>query len=68
MMAEARGRAMWAHTSSILALIANVNRDPKKRGPFTAADFDPYAKAERDRAIPVGDWKSLKAVFEELKP
>jgi len=36
-MAEARGRESWAHTSAILALIANVNRDPKKTRPFIRA-------------------------------
>lgn len=30
-----------------MALIANVNRDPKKGRPFTPDDFNPYA-AERD--------------------
>jgi len=44
-MAEARQRGDWARTSSIMALIANVNRDPKKHRPFTPADFDPFVKA-----------------------
>ena len=43
-MAEARGREAWAHTSAILALIANVNRDPKRTRPFKPSDFDPYAR------------------------
>ncbi|MBU0717311.1 MAG: hypothetical protein KJ749_03605 [Planctomycetes bacterium] len=42
-MAEARGRESWTHTSGILALIANVNRDPKKTRPFKPSDFDPYS-------------------------
>ncbi len=41
-MAEARGRDRWAHTSTILAMIANVNRDPKKSRPFKPQDFSPY--------------------------
>ena len=49
-MAEARGRAAWAHTASLLAMLANVNRDPKRTRPFQPADFDPYAeKAQIDR-------------------
>ncbi len=38
-MAEGRGRQAWGHTSAILALIANVNRDPKKTRPFKPSHF-----------------------------
>jgi len=41
-MAEGRSTEMWNHTSSILALVANVNRDPKKGRAFTPADFNPF--------------------------
>lgn len=36
-------RRLWNHTSSVMALVANVNRD-RKRQPkaFTADDFNPY--------------------------
>jgi len=34
---------LWNHTSSIMALFANANRDPKRRPtPFDPADFTPY--------------------------
>jgi len=63
-MAEARGRDNWAHTSAILALVANVNRDPKKTRAFKPADFDPYsAKDKRDGAIEVTDMAVLKDAF-----
>ena len=63
-MAEARGRDNWAHTSAILALIANVNRDPKKTRAYKPADFDPYAtKDRRDEAIEVTDMAVLKDAF-----
>jgi hypothetical protein len=63
-MAEARGRDNWAHTSAVLALVANVNRDPKKTRPFKPADFDPYsAKGKRDEAIEVTDMAVLKDAF-----
>lgn len=42
-MAEARQRDEWARTSSVLALIANTNRDPKKHRAFKPSDFDPFA-------------------------
>ena len=36
-------RMMWNHTSSVMALMANANRDPKRRPtPFEPADFSPY--------------------------
>ena len=39
LMAEARARQAWAHTSTVLAMLANVNRDPKKHGPYRPEDF-----------------------------
>lgn len=63
-MAEARGREAWGHTAAILALIANVNRDPKKTRPFKPSDFDPYsARDRRDAAIEVKDMDVLKSAF-----
>jgi hypothetical protein len=46
-MAEARSKQAWAHTSSLLALLANVNRDPKKCPAFKPSDFDPHATQEK---------------------
>jgi len=40
-MAEGRDRAGWRMTSAVMALIANVNRDPKGKA-FEPSDFDPY--------------------------
>ena len=39
-MAESRAEADWGRTSSLLALIANVNR-PKGKRAYKPADFDP---------------------------
>ena len=67
-MAEARGRDNWAHTSALLALIANVNRDPKKTRSYKPTDFDPYAaKDRRDKAIEVTDMAVLKDAFTRTK-
>ena len=41
-MAQARAKEKWQHTSSILSLIANANRDPKKTRPFKPSDFNPF--------------------------
>jgi len=48
---EARGRAAWAHTASLLAMLANVNRDPKRTRPFQPADFDPYGQIDRNKGL-----------------
>jgi len=49
---ETFDRLQWATTSAVLAMIANVNRDPRKTGPFRARDFDPYAKRCRN-GVPI---------------
>ena len=41
-MTEARGRFEWGQTASLLAMIANVLRDPKKTKVVKPADFNPY--------------------------
>jgi len=46
-MAEGLGRERWDHTSALMALVANVNRDPKKGRAFRPSDFDPYARTDR---------------------
>lgn len=42
--------AHWEHTSVMLAMTANVHRDPKKCKPFSPADFNPYVDSQ-----PTGD-------------
>lgn len=48
-MAEGRSREAWGHTSHLLCLIANVNRDPKKSRPFRPEQFNPHAAPKRVR-------------------
>ena len=62
-MAEARLQAEWAQTSSLMALIANAHRDPKKHGPFKPGDFDPTQKARREPVVGKADIGVLKQVF-----
>jgi hypothetical protein len=45
-MAESRSKAEWGRTASLMALLANVNRDPKKHRPFRPSDFDPHEAKE----------------------
>ncbi|MCK6458241.1 MAG: hypothetical protein L6Q92_17140 [Phycisphaerae bacterium] len=46
--------------SSLLALIANAHRDPKKTRAFKPGDFDPFAKPTRPIKVGV---EVLKDVF-----
>jgi len=43
-MAQARSRDCWQHTAAVMALVANVNRDPAKHRAFTPADFNPHGQ------------------------
>ena len=47
-MAEGKAKDTWQHTSTILAMLANCHRDPKKGKPFKPADFDPFAQHKTD--------------------
>ena len=50
-MAEGRSRQAWEHTSTLLAMLANVNRNPKKRSkPFSPAEFNPFPQRGRRKA------------------
>ena len=62
-MADARSRERWAHTSALLTLIANVNRDPKKTRAFRPKDFNPYERRTSGMPITKGNIGVLKQVF-----
>ena len=54
LMAEGRQKAEWGQTASIMALLANCHRDPKKRPrPFAPDEFMPRAKPRRKAAVSV---------------
>ncbi len=58
-MAEARQRAFWAPFSEFMANFANSKRDPaKRRKPFRANDFSPFAERPKRRrkkqGVPAG--------------
>ncbi len=41
-MHAARRREQWSHTASVMALVANCHRDPRRmRRPFDLVDFLP---------------------------
>jgi hypothetical protein len=62
-MADARQREAWNHTASLLALLANCHRDPKRARSYTLADFHPCLDARPPRPPPPADLSILKAVF-----
>ena len=64
-MAEARTRDAWSRTASVMALLANCHRDPKRTRAFKPGDFDPFAKAAHPLAK-VGI-EVLKDVFIDRK-
>lgn len=66
-MAEARGRERWNHTASLLALLANANRDPKRTRAFRPADFHPHLQDRKPPAARVGV-QVLKQVFVDRVP
>lgn len=44
-MADGRAKFEWGIASSLMALLANLNRDPKKGKPFKPSDFNPFIPA-----------------------
>lgn len=63
-MADARLEDEWNHTSAILALVANVNRDPKKHRPYRPEDFHPFRR-KRSAGVRITreNIRLLKTVF-----
>ena len=54
LMAEGRQKAEWGQTASMLALIANCHRDPKKRQrPFAPDEFMPRSRPRRRATVSV---------------
>jgi hypothetical protein len=71
-MADGRSREMWEHTSTVLAMIANVNRGKKTSRKFSPLDFDPYRaekkrEAKQNPVVANVDIGILKTVFVDRK-
>jgi len=52
-MAERVQREQWEHTSTVLCMIANVNRDPKKGRAYKPRDFNPFYASEGGGRVPI---------------
>jgi len=66
-MAEGLGRERWSHTAAVMALIANVNRDPKKGRAFRPSDFDPFSRKTRTDYRRIAGKEDLKLLREALE-
>jgi len=67
-MLDGKQRHDWSIASSIMAVIANTNRDPKRSRPIKPSDFDPFAKQSRSSAPLKVDVSVLKDVFIDRRP
>ena len=68
-MVEEQQDNLWDHTASIMAIIAEVNRDKKKNPtPFTAARFHPRKAKRKQPTIEQVDLKILKSIFVDRRP
>ena len=68
-MSNSRLRSEWARTANILCMMANINRDEKrKKTPYTVQDFMPF-KDERLKNAPVRklSMKELCQMFTNAK-
>ena len=70
-MAEGVREEAWQHTAWLAAMIANANRDPKKRPrPFQPAEFNPLVQADKRRRgavlVDKDTIADMKAMFGQL--
>lgn len=69
-MTQAYQEDTWNHTAAVMAMLANVHRDPKRGRAFKPSDFHP-AMTKRERAIPrplKGDIGMLKVFVTPPSP
>ena len=66
---ELRDRMEWNRVSALMALLCNINSDPKKGKTFCPADFNPYfsKKQKHQNAIEVKDAESRKSFKEAFE-
>lgn len=70
MMAEAKQHDLWNYASAMMALMANIHRDPRKGRALHPADFHPlaHAKGRRQQQPLEADISVLKSVFVDNRP
>ena len=66
-MVDASRQEQWSHTAALMALTANVHRNPKRRSsPYSPTDFHPLAERRSATIAKVGV-RVLKDVFVDRK-
>ena len=64
LMADGRAKFEWGIASSLMALLANLNRDPKRGKPLKPSDFNPFTPAPPKVVLRGEEMKeALKAAF-----
>lgn len=54
-MVDARQRNEWDHTSTMMALLANIHRDPDKTSAISPQEFNPFlCDKPRERVTDLG--------------
>jgi hypothetical protein len=65
-MADGRGRERWEHTSSILAVLINVNRGKGDRA-VKPSELNPYtARKKKDEVLMKVKMSDLKPFFDRI--
>jgi len=49
-MAEARGAEEWRRTSSLLAMLFNAHRDPRRSDPAVPDDYNPHVRRDENQS------------------
>jgi hypothetical protein len=63
-MTEGRRRDQWSRASCLLAMLANIHRDPKKGREYSPADFDPTHEKPPRRVATLSEWREIKTALE----
>ncbi len=62
-MVEARQRDQWQHTAQVLCLVANCNRDEKRRSsPYEPWEFHPLELRDRRPVKQRIPWKAFEGL------
>jgi hypothetical protein len=67
-MLDGKQRHDWSIASAVMALMANIHRDPKRSRRITPSDFDPFAKRSPAQRHAKVDVSVLKDVFIDGRP
>jgi hypothetical protein len=66
-MLDGRQRHDWSIAASVMAVLANLHRDPKRSCRLKPSDFDPFAKHPPTHRPVKADVSVLKDVFIDRK-